>query len=229
MATPAYLLPANEEARVEALRSFSVVAAFGEPLFQELADLAAHVFNLPISFISVVETAQVNFVTTHGIPELSTLPRERALCSLPVRHGTTTVLNELLAADSSIHQQTAAALGLDFYVGAPLLLVNNLAVGALCISGNVPRKFSEQEQQVLEQLAALISRVIVVRHDYLQQQEGEQRWLNVQRVATEEVRALEALIRYIARRYEVLVPTPFAVLRAVGRRLEDVEEILAGK
>lgn len=226
MSIHSYLLPGNEENRLRILQKLDVLVAFTDPIFKEFADLAAHIFSLPISFISAVGGQQVDFVATHGIPELNMLPREQALCSLPVKHSSTIVLNKILTASASVHQRTAEALGLDFYVGSPLLLEQGVAVGALCICDKVPREFSQQEQQVLEQLARLISRTISVRYACLQQSDGKLHWATVQNNATEEIRALEGLIRYIARRYDLRVPTPATILNSVSRRLDDIDEIL---
>ena len=229
MVTPPYLLPHNEQTRLQAIHSFEADAALKEPILQPIIDLTAHTFNLPISFISLVAAEQVDFIATHGITELGTLPRAQALCSMPVRQGVTVVLNKLLAASASVHQQTAATLGLDFYVGVPLLLEGDLAFGALCVSDKEPRQFSADEQQVLEQLAALISQVVVVRHAYLQQEAGGEHWQQVQQKAMEELLELEALVCYIKKRNGSITPAPISLLVAVSNRVRDVMATLSGE
>ena len=228
MPIPSHLLPANETARLTALATFDVLAATAEPVFQEFVDLAAHMFNLPIAFISVVDDQHVEFKATHGIPELRTLLREQALCSMPVQQGVTMVLNKILQASASVQQQTATALGLDFYVGSPLLLAGKLAIGAVCVSDKKEREFSSGEEQVLDHLAAVISQTIIVRRNCLRDEQGAQRWQQVQLAVIEVIRELEGLIRYTSQRYELPVPTPTAILLSVRRRLNDISMLLYG-
>ena len=138
------------------------------------------------------------------------------------------VLNKILQASASVQQQTATALGLDFYVGSPLLLAGKLAIGAVCVSDKKEREFSSGEEQVLDHLAAVISQTIIVRRDCLRNEQGAQRWQQVQLAVIEVIRELEGLIRYTSQRYELPVPTPTAILLSVRRRLNDISMLLYG-
>ncbi|RZL10650.1 MAG: GAF domain-containing protein, partial [Hymenobacter sp.] len=83
--TAAYSEPTGEPARLLAIEKYGLAAAFQEPFFQELTNLTACIFNLPVAFLSLVDHARVDFPATHGVPDLRTLPREAALCSLAVQ------------------------------------------------------------------------------------------------------------------------------------------------
>ncbi|RZJ89185.1 MAG: hypothetical protein EOO60_10305, partial [Hymenobacter sp.] len=129
-----HLEPANEQARLLIIQKYSVPTAFQEPLFQELTTLAADIFGLPVAFLSLVDGAQVDFPATHGVPDLRTLPREAALCSLAVHQHATVVLNGISSSSESPQWQTAQRFRMEFYAGAPLLVEQQYAVGALCLS-----------------------------------------------------------------------------------------------
>lgn len=76
------MLPGNEESRLRRLCKLDVLVAFTEPIFK-----------LSTSFISALGGTQVDFVATHGLSNLRKLPRKQAFCSLPVKYGSTIVLN----------------------------------------------------------------------------------------------------------------------------------------
>lgn len=222
-----HLLPPDEPARLQALRALDLPAALAEPLFQQLVDLAAQVFHLPISFLSVVESAHVDFVLTHGMPLLAGAPREQTLCALPVRQADTFVIDDVRTGAVSVHQQVANQLGLVFYAGTPLLVRGELAIGALCVSDTHRRQFSELEQRVLETLAALISRAFEARQQAQQQPDGPRRWAQQQAQAGQQISSLEALLRHLRDR-EAHGPATPAVLEVVRRRLADVLDQLPG-
>jgi GAF domain-containing protein len=215
MATWDYLLPSNEEGRLQTLHTLDLPAALAEPVFQHLVDLAARVFNLLISFLSVVDRDEVDFALTHGIPTLRAVPREHTLCALPVRREKTFVINSVSTGGKSVHRITADQLGLEFYAGKPLLLQDEFAIGALCVSDTVARTSSSREQQVLEVLAALAGRALLARLRYARLPDGPAQWLAIQQAAGHEIESLHGLIRYLTFRYGNQVPTSDAVLSVV--------------
>lgn len=222
MPIPAHLLALNEEQRLQALAKLDVAAALAEPIFQELVAVVAHVYGLPIAFISAVGADQTVFLATHGVPGLRALPREESLCSIPVSQHHTTMLNGLLTASESPHQQTAVKLGLAAYVGAPIIVEESLAVGAFCVSSPVPREFSQAEKQTLEAVADLVSQIIILRHDSLLQDAG-QRWQLAQQLMQETVQFLQGLTTYLVGDSPPSLPTSESLLSSVKLRLANLQ------
>ncbi|HET9504403.1 MAG TPA: GAF domain-containing protein [Hymenobacter sp.] len=221
MATPAYLLPGNEAARLRALGASAVADAFAEPVYQQLVEVVARAYQLPSTFLSTVGAEQVDFPATHGVPGLCALPREESLCALAVRQQHPLVLNHLLTAPANAHQRTAQRLGLAAYVGVPVLLGEGLAVGVLCLGSPVPREFSPHELVVLEELAALISELLAVRRHL-----PAPHWQAVQQLVVVALRQMQHLLDHLARHNQGNVPTPTAVLNALQQRLQIVREML---
>lgn len=218
-------MPANEQARLLAIQKYQVPAALQEPVFQELIALAAHIFGLPVAFLSLVDSSKVDFPATHGVSDLHTLPREAALCSTAVQQHLTIVLNNISAGDATPQWHTAQRFNMEFYAGAPLLVESAYAVGALCLSDHKSRPFTEQEERMLEELAVVASTAIMARWQCLAQPEGAPRWQLMQQLATKEIRALEELVRYLSARHGQVAPIPEAVLGVVRRRLADIQEV----
>lgn len=225
------LLPANETERLRSLHQHDILHSLQEDLFDELVGLAGELFRLPISYVSLVDAEQVHYKATYGIPRLSPRPRAELLCALVVRHGRVVVYHDLARATQTPLDTPAIRSGLAlharFYAGAPLRMPDQHVIGALCLVGQQPRELSADEQQVLEELAALVSRAIVVRcHCRRTPELGNARWQATQREARDEVYGLGALARYLAARYGPAVPVPEEVLQPVRRRLHDLRTIL---
>ncbi|MCC2548600.1 hypothetical protein LJY25_19285 [Hymenobacter sp. BT175] len=94
MANPS--APLNEEAaRLFGLRSFDALAAFAEPMFDEYVALAARLFQVPISLLSVVEEADVSGPANVGMPGHSQQPRAEALCATAISQARAVVYHDV--------------------------------------------------------------------------------------------------------------------------------------
>lgn len=234
---PASLLPANDTERLRSLRSHDVLPALQESVFEEFVALTARIFSLPISLIAVVEEEDVFYPANLGMPGNDQQPRVEALCSTVILHDKAVVYQDLSGAGHSAltPQAIAAAQAneLRFYAGAPLRLPDQGKVGTLCVIDRAPRVFSEHEQRLLEQVAALISQTVAVRFACKAQAKGgEARWQRIRTQLQEELQALTALVRYLFTRYGNPTPVPADVLTQVERRLHDLDVVLheqAGK
>ncbi|RZL15741.1 MAG: GAF domain-containing protein, partial [Hymenobacter sp.] len=151
--TSSLLLPPDEAERLHTLRAYDILHSVQEPLFDELVELAAHIFNVPISLLALVDADEVEYKAVLGLSGLRKQPRGEALCSLAVRQGKTVIITDL-SSDKPEHllapaQAAAQAKGVKFYAGAPLRMPNQRCIGTLCLIDQQPRTFSPSEQQVL--------------------------------------------------------------------------------
>ncbi|WP_460502409.1 GAF domain-containing protein, partial [Hymenobacter agri] len=161
-------LPATETARLRSLRAFDVLPALTEPVFDEFVALTAQVFRLPISLIAVVEEDAVHYPANCGLPHHRWQPRVCALCSTAIQQARAVVYHDLvLEPGAAIPAEALTAAvdnGLRFYAGALLLLPDQQPLGTLCVIDRQARSFSAEEQQLLNELAALVSQAIAARH-----------------------------------------------------------------
>ena len=228
--TPPFLLPANEVERLRTLRQLDIQRSLGETVFDGFARLAARIFNLPISLISLVEEDQVEYIANEGLPSLRSQPRIEAICSLAVREGKAVVFTNVAQQEARLSAAAAIAARqkeLRFYAGVPLRLPDLRCIGTLCIIDQQARAFSTEEQEVLEHLSTLIVRTIAVRHYCLTGDGlGAAHWATVQAKLLEELQQLTALVRYLFTRFGHSVPVTTAILEQVLRRFQDVHVIL---
>lgn len=227
------LQPANEAERLRALHHYNVMPAQQESVFDELVRLSAHLFNLPISLIAIVDANEVAYKANQGLPGLLHQTREEAICSVVIQQRTPVVFTNLTKPDQLARLPLAASVAaqdkaLQFYAGAPLHTPIHYLIGTLCVIGYQPRSFEEEEERVLQQLAGLVSELITVRyvcstHQKITQQE---RWQWLQALLTEELRQLNVLVHYLHAQFGTKVPVPLGVLKPVARRLEDLHQLL---
>jgi GAF domain-containing protein len=228
--TPSFLLPANETKRLQTLHAYDILHSLQEPLFTEVVELAATLFNVPISLIALVDADEVEYKAVHGLPGLRSQPRVEAICALAVREEQVVVFTDLAHSHALTPEadRAAQAKGLRFYAGAPLCVPGGYCIGTLCIIDRKPRPFSVAEQLVLEQHARLVAWLIAVRqHCLTNQAQGQEHWGAVRTELAWELQALIALVRYLATYSGTHIPVPVDVLELVGRRLDDFRGKLA--
>jgi hypothetical protein len=232
MATiPSYLVPADEPARLHSLRHYDVVHSLRDTVFYELVALTARIFSLPVSLIALVEEEEVQYAANFGMPGNDVQPRDEALCSTAILHDKAVVYKDLaIENDPFITPRAAQAAHnnqLRFYAAAPLCMPDQQNIGALCVIDYNPRVFSLNEQHILERLAALVSKIIVVRCNCRSLPEaGATQWQSISAQLREEVQGLTALVRYMLTRYGTQIPVATDMLMQVERRLHDLDDIL---
>jgi len=224
MLTPPSLLPANETERLQTLHAYSVLRSLQEPLFTDVVELAATLFNVPISLLALVGADEVEYKATHGLPGLRSQPRVEAICSLAVKEEQVVVFTDLAHSHALTLEadMAARAKGLRFYAGAPLCVAGGYCLGTLCLIDRQPRSFSAAEQQVLELHAQVVAGLLVVRQHCLANPTQEHDWVAVRTELSWEVKALMALVRYLATYSGTHIPVPADVLVLVSRRLEEL-------
>lgn len=228
--TPSFLLPANETKRLQTLRAYDILHSLQEPLFTEVVELAATLFNVPISLIALVGADEVEYKAVHGLPGLRSQPRVEAICSLAVKEEQVVVFTDLEHSHALTPEadMAAQAKGLRFYAGAPICVPGGYSIGTLCLIDRQPRTFNTAEQLMLEQHAQLVAWLIAVRQQCLvHNARGREHWSTVRTELAWEVQALIALVRYLATYSGTHIPVPTDVLELVGRRLTELRGKLA--
>jgi hypothetical protein len=61
------IIPENEEARLENLKSYNILDTRSEGPFNNVASIAAHMFKTPMAFVSFVDEGRVWFKANVGL------------------------------------------------------------------------------------------------------------------------------------------------------------------
>ena len=150
------VIPANEQARIESLRSYQILDSQPEAPFNFIAALAAKRFDAPVALISLVDKYRVWYKSAIGLGDLKEVDRQDSLCSMVVLQDAVTVFNDALQEPCLLANPFVAGdFGLRFYAGAPIKTPDGIRLGAVCVIDKYPRSFEEADQKALEELAAM--------------------------------------------------------------------------
>lgn len=179
--THADLIPANEHERLAAVRRYNVLDTPPDGAFERVTALAARLFDVPIAIVSIVDQDRIWFKSHHGI-DVSEIDRDPGLCASAILQGEPWVVT-----DASVDPRTlanplvAGALGLRFYLGAPLTTADGYNLGTLCVIDKRPRTVSASDIATITDLAVMVvdelelrlaaQRTIDVEHGLRQQAE----------------------------------------------------------
>jgi GAF domain-containing protein len=150
------LLPQNEAGRLAAVRRYDVLDTPPDGSFDRITALAARLFSVPISIVSIVDTDRIWFRSHYGL-ENDEIGRDAGLCASAICQ-----LEPWLVTDASVDPRTidnplvAGELGLRFYLGVPLTTSDGFNLGTLNVIDVEPREVSEDEVRTLQDLAAIV-------------------------------------------------------------------------
>lgn len=162
-------LPANEIARLLALRSCGLLDTAPEVDFDDLAQLAAQIFHVPFSAVSFVDADRQWFKARVGLPTCQT-SRDDAFCA----HAILDPTQPLVVPDATLDPRfadSALVTGepyIRFYAGAPMVTRDGLALGSLCVKDIIPRQPTPGQVDALVRLARQAMRLVEARQYVVQ-------------------------------------------------------------
>ncbi len=151
------VLPANEAARLAALRRYDILDTPPESAFDRITSLAARLFDVPIALVSLVDASRGWFKSSYGF-DLQEVQRDATVCNLALLSNEVLVIPDTRQDDRlTCNPFVQNEPGLRFYAGAPLLTPDGLTLGTLCLLDTKPRSALTTEQQsTLADLAAIV-------------------------------------------------------------------------
>ncbi len=147
-------IPANEAARVAALKATGVLDSPPEPDLDALTRLAAQICDVPIAVISLIDSERQWFKSKVGMADSET-PRTNAICAHAICEPEREVFVVPDVQRDRRFDDLPAAQGADavrFYAGAPLVTRDGLALGTLCVVDKKPRELSAAQLRALSGL-----------------------------------------------------------------------------
>jgi PAS domain S-box-containing protein len=210
-------VPATEVERLAALQQFALLDTPPETAFDRLTSLAARLFDVPISTVSLVDENRQWFKSCYGL-DIRETPRAVALCAHAILSSEVlvvpdTTLDPRFADNPLVTQEN----GIRFYAGAPLQTADGHNIGTLCVISLQPRSCSEAEKQTLRDLAAMVVDEIELRQLTRQMQQE-----------ITERRRIEAELRELGDEMEKRVQERTAQLTQANKELQLAEERYRG-
>lgn len=154
----------DSEARVraDAIRRWEILDVPPD-CYHEIAALAARLFAVPYSVVTVIDEDGIWFHGRHGV-DLPGVPLGPGLCLTVVTTGRPHGLADAsLDPSACTNPLVAGEFGLRFYLGVPLLTADGHNVGTLAVFDQTPRPVPNDRLDVLEALAGLVVREFEIR------------------------------------------------------------------
>lgn len=161
-------LPANEDGRLAALRSYGLLDSLPEDVYDDLVFLASTICETPIALISLVDERRQFFKANVGLPVRET-PRELAFCAHAI------LGDDLFVVDDATKDPRFArnplvtgAPDIRFYAGVPLTDPDGHALGTLCAIDTKPRELTAMQQRALRVLGRQVMVQLELRRAILE-------------------------------------------------------------
>ena len=147
----------DESARLAAVRRYDILDTPPDGSFDRITELAANLFNVPISIISLVDHDRVWFKSHHGLEGVTQIGKEPGLCaSAIVRNDPWVLENAATDIRSLANPLVAGEFGLRFYTGIPLTNSDGYNLGTLCVIDREPRTVTDEQITQLRHLASVV-------------------------------------------------------------------------
>lgn len=158
---------AREASRLEALHRLQVLDSPAEPAFDRITALAAHLFGVPVSLLSLVDEKRQWFKAKVGTA-LTEVPRSWGFCAHAILEERVFMVPDALSDDrfaqGALVRGDVNRPGLRFYAGAPLVVQGKHCIGTLCILDDVPRlPLTAAEEQTLRELSRVAVEMLELR------------------------------------------------------------------
>ena len=150
-------IPDNEVDRLAALHRYHILDTPPEAAFDRITALAARLFQMPITLVSLVDESRAWFKSCYGFG-LREVPREATICSFALLYDDVLVVPDTRQDERFVcNPFVQSEPGVRFYAGAPLLTQDGFNLGTLCLLDSEPRDaLSAEQQRILADLAAIV-------------------------------------------------------------------------
>lgn len=150
------LFPENEDSRIETLRSMNVLDSSAQEQFDRVTRIASQYFGVSIALVSLVDTNRQWFKSCVGLDARET-GRDISFCGHAILDNKTFYIEDA-SKDSRFHDNplVTGPPNIRFYAGRPIKAPNGHNLGTLCIIDDKPKKLSQKDFTVLDDLAKTI-------------------------------------------------------------------------
>jgi GAF domain-containing protein len=132
-------LPKNETERLAALYRLEILDTPAEERFDRITRIAAELFDVPISYVALLDDDRQWFKSSCGL-NVSETPRDVSFCSYAINENQPLVI--LDAREDERFRDLPIVTGdphIRFYAGCPLAVPKQLNVGTLCVGNRSQR------------------------------------------------------------------------------------------
>ncbi len=145
-----------ETQRIKALKRYDILDTPPDGSFDRITKLAAKLLNVPIAIVTLVDTDRIWFKSRYGI-DVTQIGRDPGLCASAILSDEIYIVEDAVKDPRTLaNPLVAGSFGLQFYAAAPLKVKDGYNLGTLCIIDKNPRKLTDSEKQILQDLADIL-------------------------------------------------------------------------
>lgn len=152
----------TEDVRQQVISEYQLARINAEPVFDAVTELAADLFGVPISAVTVLGRERQLLPGAWGLAERSTA-RADAFCNVTVERDEVLIIEDALAdARFRFNPLVTGEPHIRFYAGAPIR-IGGSAIGSLCIIDRQPRQLTEADRRRLKLIARTVVDIMELR------------------------------------------------------------------
>lgn len=153
----------DDPERLETVRSLGLLDSAPEPEFDRLTRIARRMLGGSIALLSVIDDQRQYNKSVDGADSLREMPIEGSFCRHVVAKRSALFVPNAVE-DRTLREMLGEnPLGIESYAGVPLTVDNKYVVGVLCVLGDRPQQFTENDLTALQDLAELAASELALR------------------------------------------------------------------
>ena len=156
-------LPTNEAERLAALKEYHILDTGTEQSYDDITALTAHICEVPIALISLMDEARQWFKSRVGMEQQQT-SREIAFCAYAILQQEPFIIRDATKDRRFIDNPLVTGEPhIRFYAGFPLINPEGLALGTLCVIDRQPRRLSAEQLKAMQALSRQVMALLELR------------------------------------------------------------------
>jgi PAS domain S-box-containing protein len=156
-------VPADEAARLAALRAHHLLDSEPEEAFDDLARIASTICGTPIATVTLIDADRQWHKARIGLDD-SEAPRDEALCAYTILESGPMIVPDALEDERfSSYPNVLGRPFIRFYAGTPLRSSDGYALGTLCVIDRKPRELTSEQTEALTALGRQAEQLLELR------------------------------------------------------------------
>ncbi len=156
-------IPANETARIAAVRDYNLINTLPEDDYESITALTAAICNVPIALVTIMDS-DINYIKSQfGLP-ITESPRDTSFCGHAIFDDAEIFIVEDARKDERFFENPVVSKhNVIFYAGVKLVNDDGFILGTLCVFDNKPRVLEENQLKALKTLAKQVMNLFEAR------------------------------------------------------------------
>lgn len=154
----------DENLRLTALKSYSILDTRPEKDFDDITELASQICQVPISSIALIDKDRQWYKSKIGFDETE-IPRDMSFCTYMIDNNLKSIEVQNMSLDTYFSKSpfVAGEPGIAFYAGVLLIDPDGYALGSLCVYDVAPKKLTDFQLNALKKLARQVIQLLELR------------------------------------------------------------------